>query len=297
MIHALSWTVLEKVHPFLPTLSQNNHREPYSLDERALRYVNRLEMPEDKVSLLWDIFCQQDKNGKGHINISHYFESFLKEPYRPVIGEAIMDLVGAGGTQRLTFCEFLEATFSFATFGTKELIKMTFFIIDREKCGMVPIQGLKLFLHTMWSFEANANSNEAIKRLDRYTDSFGQITYAKFESWVNTYPTAYYPMFRLQVAIMRTSFGEDWWTLKTTELQIKEKMLSDIHNMGALEKNQLREEKLAKEKELVVYSQMGPLQYYVLFWRRKHVRAKIGDTVTNFDMDDERNKDIRFCFD
>jgi DNA integrity scanning protein DisA with diadenylate cyclase activity len=114
-------------------------------------------VPEDKVSLLWDIFCQQDKNGKGHIvsnfsatyrkrilviffllilidilsffiiydifiylyaymyiqihmyiyvyiyihiytsfskNISHYFESFLKEPYRPVIGEAIMDLVG-----------------------------------------------------------------------------------------------------------------------------------------------------------------------------------------------------------
>jgi hypothetical protein len=36
--------------------------------------------------------------------------------------------------------------------------------------------------------------------------------------------------------------------------------------MGALEKNQLREEKLAREKELVVYSQMG----YVLgcmYWK------------------------------
>jgi hypothetical protein len=53
---------------------------------------------------------------------------------------------GAGGTQRLTFCEFLEATFSFSTFGTKDLIKLTFFVIDREKVGIVPIQGVYIYI-------------------------------------------------------------------------------------------------------------------------------------------------------
>jgi Ca2+-binding EF-hand superfamily protein len=204
---------------------------------------------------------------------------------------------GAEGTGRLTFSEFLELTCTFSTFGVKDLVKLCFFVIDREKSGLIDHQGLKHFLLTMWNNEANANSNEAIKRLDMYEDSYGQLTFEKLQEWVKAYPTAYYPMFRLQTSIMRTSFGEEWWNKAISDLQIKEERQKKLENMDVAEKNRIRHDQLVKEKEQVVYSQMGPMRYYLFWWDRKKVRSRVADVVTKFSRDDPRNADIRFCFD
>lgn len=209
----------------------------------------------------------------------------------------MLELVGAEGTGRLTFSEYVEITCTFSTFGVKDLIKLAFFIIDREKTGSIDHQGLKHFLLTMWSAEASTNSIEAIKRLALYEDSFGQLTFEKLQEWVKAYPTAYYPMFKLQTSIMRTSFGEEWWNRTSSNLQEKEAKLAALENMNSKEKSRLRGNKLKKEKESVVYHQMGAIKYYFMWWKRKKLRNRVGDNSTNFSRDCHRNADILSCFD
>ena len=211
--------------------------------------------------------------------------------------ESSLHNIGAEGTGRLNFSEFLELTCTFSTFGVTDLVKLAFFVIDREKSGLIDHRGLKHFLITMCNNEENANSAEAIKRLVHYEDSLGQLTFEKLVEWVKAFPTAYYPMFRLQTSIMRTSFGEEWWNRAIAELQENDKKAKLLENMGAEEKSRIRYDQLVKEKEQVVYTQMGPMQYYFMWWRRAKVRSRVADVVTNFSRDDHRNTDIRFCFD
>ena len=223
-----------------------------------------------------------------------FFSSFTSSSFLTLITNT---LLGAEGTGRLTFSEFLEITCTFSTFGVKDLVKLAFFVIDREKSGLIDRQGLKHFLLTMWSNEETANAAEAIKRLSQYEDSFGQLTFEKLQEWVKSYPSAYFPLFRLQTSIMRTSFGEEWWNRAIADLQEKELKKKMLDNMDSKEKNKIRHTQLMKEKELVVYSQMGAMKYYIFWWRRKKIRNRVADVITNFSRDDPRNADIRFCFD
>jgi hypothetical protein len=179
----------------------------------------------------------------------------------------------------------------------KDLVKLIFFIIDREKTGLIDNQGLKHLLLTLWDGQATINCLEAINRLSRYENSFGQVTFEKLQQWVKTYPAAYYPVFRLQTAIMRRSFGEEFWNGIIATLQEKEEKRKRLEEMGPAEKSRLRAEQLVREKEQMVYSQMGSAKYFLLFWKRKYVRARIADVVVNFSKTDQRNADILFCFD
>lgn len=149
----------------------------------------------------------------------------------------------------------------------------------------------------MWGADAGTNSIEAIKRLVLYEDSYGQLTFEKLQEWVKAYPTAYYPMFKLQTSIMRTSFGEEWWNRTLSNLQEKEAKSAALENMNMKEKNKSRGIQLIKEKEMLVYHQMGAMTYYLMWWKRKKIRSRVGDIVPSSSRDCHRNADILSCFD
>ena len=156
---------------------------------------------------------------------------------------------------------------------------------------------LKHFISSLWNHEGNANVTEAMNALHQYEDAWGQINFYNLEHWFDTNPLAYYPLERVQVSIMRSTFGVYWWEEKKAIIIEREVADKKKLHMGAKKRKLIMKKQKEKETDDIVLSQLGFFTYYLMPWRRKRFRDRLNAIHVVFDKDDPRNADIRSCFD
>jgi Ca2+-binding EF-hand superfamily protein len=265
------------------------------LDEKALKYVNRLEMPPDKIQELWQLFNEHDPEKRGQITITHFFHGIVEEEFIVVLGEGLLALLGIGANGRLNFSEFVQLICAYSTFAPMDLMKIVFYLLDRDKTGLVDCLELKHFMASLWIDEMNTNVRESINRLEQFEDSVGMVTFPKLEKWCHEYPQVYYPVQRIQMSVMRMTLGAYWWENKKAEITEKEAALKKKTHISKAQKREIQRKKKEKETEEIVKTQLGPVSYYVLWWQRKKIRDRINAIHVEFDRDDPRNQDIKIC--
>ena len=139
-----------------------------------------------------------------------------------------------------------------------------FYLFDKKKTGYVDRDDLKHFIIAIHGGTVKSNAQLGLQRVEekpRHDFKDLRILHRDF-------PHILYPVFRLQLSMMRVSLGEEWWDGKrkneksqfTGEKQKKQK--------GAVDEEELRFEMRVKEK-------MGTFNYYVTFWKREVVRIRL----------------------
>lgn len=242
-------------------------------DDRIDRQKKRLEMTDEDILGLYDVFLRYDKEGAGFISTEDYFKQLLQ--INPsVFTDPMFDIIDSEFAGKITFGEFVDVTCTFACFESIEMIKYCFFILDRDKVGEVDIKEVEHFIYLMWEHEISSNLSMGIDYMHSLDAGDGRVNFHDVLLVHKSYPSVFYPAFRIQATVISTSLGETWWEDKKTE--IGEKIAAEA-KMAEMKKNRQKAD-LAREQERLneemVKKKMG-WKYFVFIWQREKARKQI----------------------
>ena len=118
----------------------------------------------------------------------------------------------------------------------------------------------------------NTNVEEAIGSLEKSEEN--NFNYGEVYELNRKYPFTFYPLYDLQVHIIRHSFGEYWW--ESHKANVKDILTAEREKEEAILRKKQIDAKLALQamNEEVVKKRMGVL-YYVAPWMRAYERKKV----------------------
>jgi hypothetical protein len=115
----------------------------------------------------------------------------------------------------------------------------------------------------------DGNLQTGLEMFDMNKD--GKVDYQEFKQLNRDFPQLLYPAFRVQVNMMRFTFGQKWWAKRKVLLNaMREEMRNRTERLRVAEQKRL--DKVRKKR---VRKEMGIAQYYVLRHERKIYEARI----------------------
>jgi hypothetical protein len=105
-----------------------------------------------------------------------------------------------------------------------------------------------------------------MKYLEQHTDAESTIyTFKEVESLTTLYPTLFYPVYKLQIHMMKYSLGTYWW--ETHKAQMLDQKEEHIKQIKAAEKLKLRATEVSKEADMLntIKLRLG-IRYYLMPW-------------------------------
>ncbi len=136
---------------------------------------------------------------------------------------------------------------------------------------------IKHFIIMLHGGEIKSNAQEGLKSLESAKEvKDGRYTYRNIVTLNRNFPHLFYPAFRLQGSMMRSSWGERWWQSKIFTIQVEtaERRRKQKGNIAAGGKGVMTESDMIKE-EIEIKTEMGIVPYYLFRWKREAVRNKL----------------------
>lgn len=168
---------------------------------------------------------------------------------------------------------FLPPFISLSPFFVHNLV--LFYLFDKKKTGYVDRDDLKHFIIGVHGGTIKSNAQLGLHRIEekpRHDFKDLRILHRDF-------PHLLYPVFRLQLSMMRVSLGEAWWDSKklqlAEEMRIKRKNEQSQFAGERSEQPKGTEDEEAIRFENRVKETMGTFNYYVTFWKREIIRVKL----------------------
>jgi Ca2+-binding EF-hand superfamily protein len=244
----------------------------------------------EEVTQLWAVFTPHDREGIGLIRREDFFVKIVEEP-RTFFGDSIFDFIDCDAQDVVTFGEFVETICLFSLFERNDVLRckfcscsslssifldcwtVLFYLFDKKKTGYVDRDELKHFIVALHGGEVKSNAQLGLSRIEeKPRHDFKDIRVLHRD-----FPYLLYPVFRLQISMMRVSFGETWWENKkillTEEMRIKRKNEQSQFTGQDVKKGTVDEE--AEKFEGRVREHMGNSKYYLQFWKRDAVRLRL----------------------
>eukprot|EP00598_Pedospumella_elongata_P009708 CAMPEP_0184992914 /NCGR_PEP_ID=MMETSP1098-20130426/43134_1 /TAXON_ID=89044 /ORGANISM="Spumella elongata, Strain CCAP 955/1" /LENGTH=258 /DNA_ID=CAMNT_0027518637 /DNA_START=111 /DNA_END=887 /DNA_ORIENTATION=+ len=236
--------------------------------------MTRFQMPMSAIEKLWSIYCAHETPGQGYLLTEEFFNNILCYEQRSLT-DPMVKLIDSKSDVSMTFGEFVEIVVTFACFEKRELLKYLFHVLDPHQIGLIERTELKHFVNNMWRGEATKNVTEGLHYLDRINDGDGQYNWKQIESMDAHYPSAFYPLYHLQICIIDKTMGRYWWEEHKNKLYDKRKE----YTRDEEKRLRLKEEEERKEKEVVneemVLRRMGYVRYYCMPWMRHVYKARL----------------------
>ena len=198
-----------------------------------------------------------------NLSLSDFFATFQPAQRTNNGGyfDSIFDLTGTKDLHAMTYTEFVEGMCTFCTFKLDDLIRFIFFILDKEKSGLIPRFQLLRFVESIHGkkiqvFEkaimpksandiADANDIPSVSfpspqknhtttatHLPTAERQQSSVNYQQLKQLCIDYPTLLEPMLLFQSKLRRRIMGEDWWKKKESMI-VKEQ-----HRIMTLEKKE-----------------------------------------------------------
>jgi len=124
-------------------------------------------------------------------------------------------------------------------------------------------------------------------------DGDGKYNFRQVSAIADKYPLVFYPLFELQVQMVKNTLGEYWWENQ------KASVADSREEEQKKELNRLVQEKKHAEKALetandeVVKRRMGFVKFYFMPWRRSGERRKIAKIAAiESELEDKYRKKI-----
>ena len=242
-------------------------------DARIDKARARINLVDDDILVLYEVFQRYDKEGSGYMSTADYFLQLLQ--IKPsLFTDAMFDIIDSEFAGKITFGEFVDVTCTFATFESMEMIKYTFFILDRDKVGEVDIKEVEHFIYLMWDHEISSNLTKAIDYMRTRDAGDGRVNFKDVLAVQSKFPSIFYPAFRIQDMVIATSLGERWWEIKKLEIAEKLALAKKMEDMKKNRQKADLEREQNRLNEEMVKKKMG-WKYYVMFWQRDKARKQI----------------------
>lgn len=250
-----------------------DEKVPVPTDDRIDKCRNRIDLTDEDIMAMFDIFNRYDKEGVGFMSTADYFQQLL-QIRASLFTDAMFDIIDSEYPGKITFGEFVDVTCTFACFESLEMIKYTFFILDRDKVGEVDLKEVEHFIYLMWDHETNSNLLMAIDYMRTLDAGDGRVCFKDVLMVHTAYPSVFYPAFRIQSTVISTSLGETWWNNKKIEISEK---IAKQRQMEEMKKNRQKADLQREQDRLneeMVKKKMG-WKYYAFFWQRDKARKQI----------------------
>ena len=224
-------------------------------------------MTNKDLGKLWARFRKFDKDRSGAIDIDEFYN--LINDKRSLFGDSIFELIDIDDNGTLDFSEFLQTLGTYCMFGREDIRKFCYYIFDKDKNGYIEQDELTALIDLLHENAQQGNMRTAMEKFD--TNGDGKIDFGEFTVMDKQFPMLLFPAYRLQTRMMQNTLGEAWWKSKQALLQGEREKEEE----KVAEAKKKEEERLARVKKKEIMRRMGPFQYYVCFWKRAAVQAKI----------------------
>lgn len=238
-------------------------------DDKMQKQIDLLKMEKKDLGKLWASFKRYDKDKSGNIDIDEFYKMLGER--RSLFGDSIFELIDIDDNNQLDFSEFMTVVSTYCMFGREDVRKFCFYIFDKDKNGYIEADELAALIDLLHDNMLNGNAKTAMEKFDKNGD--GKIDFGEFTTMDKEFPMLLYPAYELQNKMMAATLGRKWWMDKQRELD-DERIMERKKILDAQKKEEQRKQKL-RDKE--VKRRMGALQYYLCFWRRGRVAARIAE--------------------
>lgn len=246
----------------------------YPTDFRIERCIALFDCNPMMLEVFWNIFQHNDRERNNMINLEHYYEKMLEYP-RNSLTDSMLELINSKSDTGINFGEFVELSCTFACFEQVDLVKYIFYILDPSKTDLIEKNEVKHFIVTIWNNEINSNIKTAMGYLDEIDLGEGTFNFKEIMSLNNKYPNVFYPLFRLQIVIIKSSLGETWWDKHKAHLTAQKRRKRE-KELAAL-KAKLKQEANANQlfDDELVKKRMGYFKFTFMPWLREVERNKL----------------------
>ena len=238
-------------------------------DDKMQKQIDLLKMEKKDLGKLWASFKRYDKDKSGAIDVDEFYKMLGEK--RSLFGDSIFELIDIDDNNQLDFSEFMTVVSTYCMFGREDVRKFCFYIFDKDKNGYIEADELAALIDLLHDNMLNGNAKTAMEKFDKNGD--GKIDFGEFTTMDKEFPMLLYPAYELQNKMMAATLGRKWWMDKQRELD-DERIMERKKILDAQKKEKQRKQKL-RDKE--VKRRMGALQYYLCFWRRGRVAARIAE--------------------
>ncbi len=213
-----------------------------------------------------------DREGEGLVDATDLFDSSLGIKSN-LLTESILRLIDNKKRGMVSFGEYVDLVCTYCCFEIAEITKFIFFSLDAEKTGSVDKNEVKHFVYDMYYRDVTSNIHAGLSWLDDNDNGSGRFDYKGLWEMHIKYPNLFFPAFRIQIELIKSTFGEDWWNAKKAELidTKEDRRLKAISDLKRQQADSLREKD--SDVEVAVRRKMGIL-FYVFPCGREKERKK-----------------------
>jgi len=219
-------------------------------------------------------FSVLDRDGQGLMTRNDFFSKLIEEP-RHFFADAIFNLIEPSNEEVLTFGEFLEGVCLYCLFETQDVLRLCFAVFDTDRTGFISKDDIKHFIILLHDGDLRSNAKVGMERIENRKKGGGLLSFKDVCDLHRTFPSLLFPIFRLQIAFMRSTFSERWWNQKKVKLAESNRVRKLLEEAKAAA-GEVDEEEVARQlMAQMVMDEMGTLKYYLMPWDRIRVQTKI----------------------
>ena len=170
---------------------------PPILDSRIEEIISILKLKRKDLLKCWNVFRLNDLNNKGYYSLDSILTDIVSNEPRTLFVETIFELSDVIDLNRIEYGPLFYTIASFCMFELEEMVKVIFFMFDKDKNGDINKEDMMTFLKILH------NQNVLKKNIQTSLESFevkrdGTIEFLPVVRWCRRFPSVLEPGFRLQ---------------------------------------------------------------------------------------------------
>jgi len=250
--------------------AEDKHMLPEDIEDdvRVRRWRARLSISAKDLERLYLsaflMYADTENGPDGGIISREDFFKWTKEP-ESEIGHAMLDFVDPHSKTHLTFGEILEVICIFCRFRHVQMVNFVFVTLDHERQHFIPIDEFRAYVEKSHNGEGSFQINHGFQVLSSISKG-GLVSYEEMVHIDQQFPYLLYPSFKMQIALIKRSFGDRYWEIKKT-------LIVDDAAIAALRKKANEDEHCLFGEE-AVRKRMGNW-YYITPWKREKNRDQL----------------------
>jgi Ca2+-binding EF-hand superfamily protein len=179
------------------------------------RFMRELEVKEDDVHALHEVFEAIDKDRSGTVELQEFFEHCDMD-YTPFAARAFgaMDVLHTGDSKHsLHFQEFMIGLFNYCTLTHNTLVKFAYDILPHDEQGEVNTDQVRLLVDEIYGGKIDDRVRRLLKVIDK--DHSGNIDFSEFRALEKKSRLILFPAFMLQHGMQGKIMNARFWERAT----------------------------------------------------------------------------------